>query len=89
MRRLIVCETRGGFHASFGRGDPYTRYQEKMRDFVPVGKGFGAEASGSYLSRNGRGKSARRMQLMSRNLTPNPFFRARAGKGNQSRSFGF
>jgi hypothetical protein len=24
---LIFCETRGGFHASFGRGDPCTRYQ--------------------------------------------------------------
>ena len=24
-RRLIECETRGGFHASFGRGDPRTQ----------------------------------------------------------------
>ena len=26
MNHLIECETGGGFHASFGRGDPCTRY---------------------------------------------------------------
>ena len=25
MRNVIVCETRRGFHASFGRGDPCTQ----------------------------------------------------------------
>jgi hypothetical protein len=27
-RNAIVCETRGGFHASFGRGDPCTQWEE-------------------------------------------------------------
>jgi hypothetical protein len=27
--RFIESETRGGFHASFGRGDPCTQYSEK------------------------------------------------------------
>ena len=26
---IVKCETRGGFHASFGRGDPCTRYQSQ------------------------------------------------------------
>src|SRR5271155_4818717 len=30
------CETRGGFHASLGRGNPCTLVLRKMRDFVPV-----------------------------------------------------
>jgi hypothetical protein len=29
LRNLIECGTRGGFHTSFGRGDPCTRYPEK------------------------------------------------------------
>ena len=32
MEELIECETRGGFHASFGRGDPCTQWEEKKRE---------------------------------------------------------
>ena len=34
MRELIECETRGGFHTSFGRAKPCTLLSEKMRDGV-------------------------------------------------------
>ena len=61
-RNFIECETRGGFHTSFGRGDllrlrsgqalhPVIR---KMRDFVPVRK----LVWGKITSPFGRGDAA-------------------------------
>src|ERR1700722_20611137 len=38
---LIKCETRGGFHTSFGRGDPCTRYQSQNGEDAILLSGLG------------------------------------------------
>jgi len=57
MRNLIVCETRGGFHASFGRGNPCTLVKERCGT-PSLLEGVRGEAAAIYLARYFTGEEA-------------------------------